>query len=73
MLKETLQNKQIYQVRCVNAIITVLWGSIFCSNEQRTLTVRGRITVQLVSSLTRLDSIVSLPTNSIVFTFLGKI
>ena len=34
---------------------TGLSNSIFCRFEQRTLTVGGRITEQLVSSLTRLE------------------
>ena len=40
--------------------------------EQRTLIAGGRITVQLVSFVTRLDSTASLPTNNNVFSALVK-
>ena len=40
--------------------------------NQRTLTIRGRITAQLVSSLTRLEAIVSVNTNSKILTYYHK-
>ena len=45
---------------------------VYVLSDQRTLTVRGRITVLLGSCLTRFDSTASLNTNNIIFSSLIK-